>query len=175
MGVVKEIPPLMVLAEETGNRQIFRFRGKHWALITFMIGIFVLSGATYIQVIGKRELLLLSCLYVFGLLLIYSSLYSLTADQWLQVEGRKKTVKYHKKNLYGKIEWCRSGEQFKEIRVFRDLLDRSRNMNWTIMLVANDGSEFFLGENEFGSFTRENALRIAEKAGHLSGITVVEG
>ena len=47
-------------------------------------------------------------------------------------------------------------------------------MNWTIMLVGNDGMQLFLGENEFGSFNRERALGLAERAGRLVGIIVVE-
>jgi hypothetical protein len=174
MNNINECPPLMVLAEESENHQLFRFRGKRWALITCILGIILIAGAIYLNIGRKPEILLLVSLYGFGLLLLYSTLYSLTADQWLVFDGIQLSVKFRKKNLYGNVEWQRPGGEFKEIRVFRNFQEDSRNMNWTIMLVGHDGMQLFLGENEFGSFSRERALIVAGKAGRLAGINVIE-
>lgn len=164
----------MVLAEESENHQLFRFRGKHWALNTFIIGFILVAAATYLTIARKPEMLLLVSLYVLGLLLLYSTLYSLTADQWLMFDGIQRSVRFHKKNLYGNVEWQRPGAEFKEICVFRNFQGDGRNINWTIMLADHDGMQLFLGENEFGSFSRERALILAEKAGRLTGIDVIE-
>jgi hypothetical protein len=174
MNDIREIPPLMVLAEESESHQVYRFRGKRWALITSILGCMLLIGTGFLHIYVKPEMWLLVCLYGFIMLLFFSTLYSLVSDQWLEFNGEYRQVRFHKKNLYGTVEWHRPGNEFKGIRVFRNFNGDNRNMNWTIMLEGHDGTELFIGENEFGSFNRERALELAGKAGRLTGINVIE-
>ena len=113
----------------------------------------------------------LAIFYGFGLLFLYSSLYSFMADQVLVVDGTNRSLHFHKRNLYGRVEWDRGGDQFTDIRVFRPgRIESASASNWSIMLVASDGLRLFLGENEFGALSRKRAMALAENVGRLTGI-----
>ncbi len=165
----------MVLVEESELRQVFRFRNKRWGVATLVAGLVLIASLGWLQATHKAGFLQSAIFYGFGVLLLYSSLYSLRADQWLIVDGNRRSIHFHKSNLYGLVDWERPGLDFKEIRVFRAATSRGtgRAKNWTIMLASGDGVNLFLGENEFGAFSRERALQLAGKVGQLAGITVV--
>jgi hypothetical protein len=61
------------------------------------------------------------------------------------------------------------GNEFQEIRVFKNL----RKRNWIIVLICSDDYKIYLGENEFGAFSYEKALELANKVGGRAGINVV--
>ena len=110
----------------------------------------------------------LAVLGLFGLLLLYSTLYSLTAVQWLRVDGIRHTVRFHKRNLCGLTDWERPPAAFRELQVLR----YRRQSNWNVVLVDQDGRELFLGEHVFGAFSRERALALADKVASRTGIRV---
>lgn len=170
MGV-REIPPHMVLVEESDTHQLFRFNGKRWALVTLFLGLACVGIAVCVQFAQTPSPWLQLMLAGFGVLLLFSSVYSFLADQWLLVDGVRHTLKFHKKNLYGSVEWERPGSSFKGLRVFRGYEHKS----WTILLRCHDGLELSIGDSEFGCLDREGALALARKAGGLAGIAVIEG
>ncbi len=169
MAIVEEIPPLMVLAESPPERMVFRFRGRLWGWVTLLIGAPLVAGSVWFLFVRDPSMPTLALTGSFGLIFLYSSLYSFTADQFLIVDGATHSVRFHKKNLFGSVGWERGGDQFKEIKVFRA---SPKVKNWTIMLVAVDGGELFVGENEFGSLHHENAVELAGRVGTLAGIRV---
>lgn len=121
-----------------------------------------------LYLVGHSPNWLLVIVGIFGLLLVYSSIYSVTSDQWLTADGQRKTIKFYKKNLYGLVEWERPKQEFQRIRVGRYL----RSTNWQIILVCGDGLELHLGENAFGAFTLERAMNLAMKVSQRTGIMV---
>jgi len=169
VAIIEGIPPLMVLAESPPERLLFRFRGRLWGWVTLLVGAPLVAGSVWFLFARDPSIPSLALTGSFGLLLLYSSLYSLTADQFLIVDGATHSVRFHKKNLFGSVGWERGGDQFKEIKVFRATPTAK---NWTIMLVGVDGRELFIGENEFGSLHHENAVELAGQVGRLAGIRV---
>ena len=163
---LRENPPIMVLTEETPEALTFRFKGNRWALAT------LLPGVALLLLVGNRYRLghplgwLLGVVGLFGLLLVYSSIYSVTAEQWLIAGGPRKAIQFHKKNLYGLVAWERPAQDFRAIRVRRHL----RSSNWQITLICLDGLELSLGENAFGAFTQEGAIDLATKVSSRTGI-----
>jgi len=173
MPWVQEIPPLMVLAEDGDERQTFRFRGRRWALLTFLIAIGLFLA--FMQAHATRQVVSLQVgLAAFGALFLFSTAYSLGAEQWLRVDGSSRSIRFHKRNLYGSVDWERPGSEFARLRVFRPSARGGKAMTWSIVLVGLDGGELSIGENEFGSLHRERALWLARKVGRLAGIEVVE-
>lgn len=165
---MRENPPIMVLSEETPESVTFRFKGTRWAVATFIPGVVLLGLVTRLYLSAHSPSRLLVIVGMFGALLVYSSLYSLTADQWLVASGSRKTLKFHKKNLYGLVEWERPPQDFQGITVGRHL----RSSNWQITLVCRDGLELYLGEHALGAFTLERALNLARKVSDRTGIMV---
>ena len=163
---MRENPPLMVLAEETPDTLTFRFNGKAWALTTLVLGVALLALVAKLFASSNLPHWVLAIVGVFGLLLLYSSVYSATADQWLTVSAARKTIRFHKKNLYGLIEWERLPQDFRSIQVGRYI----RSSNWQIALVCNDGFELYLGENAFGALSYERAMNLAMKVTSRTGI-----
>jgi hypothetical protein len=172
VAAVEEIPPIMVLEENTGLRIVFRFRNRLWGTITLAAGLAIMGAFGGYQLRHNNWAWQVGLFYLFGLLLLYGSVYSFTADQFLVVNGADRSIRFHKKNLYGRVDWERPGGQFKEIHVFRARASRGRTKNWSIRLVGGDGTELFLGENEFGSFSREGAIELAGNVSRLTGIQV---
>ncbi len=165
---MREVPPIMVLSEETPDSITFRFKGDRWAVATLIPGVILLLviGVFYSQ--GHSPNWLLFIVGIFGLLLVYSSIYSATADQWLTVDGKRKTIRFYKKNLYGLVDWERSAPDFQYIKVGRSI----RSTNWRTTLVCRDGDELYIGENTFGAFNLESALILANKVSSKTGIIV---
>lgn len=174
MALIEEIPPIMVLAEESADRLVFRFRSRRWGVATLAGGLALIAISGWFHFSHHFPFLQLAIFYFAGLLLLYSSLYSFTADQFLIVDGKDGSLHFHKQDLYGRVDWERPGNQFKEIRVFRPgrTQGSGQTKNWAIMLACCDGLELFLGENEFGSLSREGALALAANVGRLTGITI---
>jgi uncharacterized membrane protein YfcA len=158
----------MVLSEETPDSVTFRFKGRRWALATLIPGAILVAIAGNLYLSSQASRLLLAILGIFGLLLIYSSIYSATSNQWLAADGKRRSIAFFKKNLYGLVHWERTAGEFQEIKVWRHL----RASNWQITLVCKDGYDLHLGENAFGSFTRDGALAIAGKVSSRTGIPI---
>ena len=173
MAFIEEIPPVMVLAKEAPEQLIFRFRNRLWGIIAVAMGVVLIAAAIGYQLHHHLAVVEAVIVYGFAAIFFYSALYCFTADQFLVVDGKAGTVRFHKSNLYGKAEWERRGTQFVEIKVFRPQASRGgRARNWAIMLVSVDGRQLFLGENEFGSFTRKGAVDLAEKVARLALIKI---
>src|SRR5437762_5221210 len=117
----------MVLVEESELRQVFRFRNKRWGVATLVAGLVLIASLGWLQATHKAGFLQSAIFYGFGVLLLYSSLYSLRADQWLIVDGNRRSIHFHKSNLYGLVDWERPGLEFKrseERRVGKECMAR---------------------------------------------------
>lgn len=171
MSAIREIPPIMVLEDDGEERQTYRFHGKRWAIFTFVLSI-ALVGAMVLARSKGRAWPVEAFLGVLAALTFYSTLYSLHANQWLEIDGRDRAIRFHKENFYGLVDWRRDGSAFDAVRVFRA---NARAANWSILLVGSDGLGLNLGENALGSMRHERALEIANKVGRLAGIPVIEG
>jgi hypothetical protein len=161
---LRENLPVMVLSDETTERVTFRVRNVLWSVMTGASGIGLVSIAVLLYLSGN-----LTSSYtnwssivvgVLGALLIYSSIFSITTTQWLTADGKRKTIKFFKRNLYGHIYWERSSQDFQGIKIWRYM---SRNNDWQIILMCNDGVDLYIGENLRGASTKERALDIANK------------
>jgi hypothetical protein len=172
MALISENPPLMVLKEESGDRLVFRFRNRMWGYATLVGGIALIAGMLWYQISHHDRSWQFGVLYFFGFLLLNSTLYSFSSDQSLIVNGKTGSIKFHKKNIYGSVEWERPASEFKGIDVFHPRSGRggTRTKNWAIVLRCSDGTNLSLGENEFGSITQEGAVKIANLVSTLSGI-----
>lgn len=156
----------MVLSEETPEDLTFRFKGSRWAVATLIPGVALLWLVRHLHLLGHSQTWMLVVVGMFGLLLVHSSVYSATADQWLIASGCRKTIRFHKKNLYGLVEWEKAPQDFQSIKVQKYM----RSSNWQIALVCSDGFELQLGENAFGAFTLERAIHLAAKVSQRTGI-----
>jgi hypothetical protein len=168
MPPIREYPPIMVLTEETPDHLTFRFKGQGWAVATLIPGVILVAVVLYLYAKGNPSMLLLAVVGLFGVLLIYSSIYSLSSDQWLIADGRTKTIKFHKQNIYGLVDWERSAHEFEEIRVWKS----RKATNWAITIVCQDGLLLQIGENVFGAMTYEKAIAIANKVNSRTGLAV---
>ena len=166
--IMREIPPLMELSEETIDKMMFQFRGRRWAVTTLIPGVILTAIVIKLFASGNQNMVILSIVGLFGVLLIYSSIFSFTANQWLIADGRTKTIKFHKDNIYGLVDWEKSANEFKEIRVWKSI----RSTSWKITLICNDGYYLQIGENIFGALDYEKALEIANKVSYRTGIRV---
>lgn len=165
---MRENPPIMVLSEESPEGVTFRFKGNRWAMGTLVPGIALLWLAVRLHLAGQGPAWHGAVVGTFGLLLVYSSLYSVTADQWLAVSSTRQTITFHKKNLYGLVHWERPAQAFRGLRIGR----RAKASNWHIVLVCDDGLELDLGENALGAFTYERALNLARKVSDRLGLRI---
>jgi hypothetical protein len=165
---VVEAVPLMVLAEETEDRVTFRFRGDRWAAATLVPGLLLAGIAVRLLLGGHRPGPLSWILGGLGLLLLWSTLYSFTATQWLQAVQSRRSVVFRKRNLYGLVAWERRADAFQGLRVGRSL----RSLNWHIELVCADGTVLPLGENAFGAPDEARALALADRVARRTGIPI---
>ena len=97
-SLMSENPPIMVLEGDANGRVTFRFRGNRWAVWTLIPGVALVGMVWNLYRGGNPSHGLQGVTGLFGLLLIYSSVYSITADQWLAADENKKTVEFYKKN-----------------------------------------------------------------------------
>lgn len=165
---MRENPPLMVLDRETKDRITFRFRGNRWAVATLLPGLVLVAVVLRLAGTGNPAYVLQAVIGGFGVLLIYSSIYSATATQWLTADGKTKTIAFHKKNLYGLVDWVRPGSDFKAVKVWK----HRKASNWSITLVCGDDAELHVGENAFGAFGYEKAVSLAQKISTRTGVPV---
>ena len=165
---MREIPPIMVLSEDTPEHITFRFKGNAWATATFAGGLALLLLTAWLHAQRTAPTLPLAVLGTFGVLLLYSTLYSLTAHQWLTLSKIRRTLRFHKKNLYGRVDWERPARDFRCIRVGR----RLKASNWHITLVCQDGLELELGESFLGAPTHARALDLAGRISGPTGIAI---
>ena len=168
MAIITEVTPIMELSNETDTHMQFRFRGRRWALGTFFPGLALCLIPAYLYLQGNEAVPVLAALGLLGVVLLFSSLYSLTSSQWLIVDGNTRTVIFHKDNLYGQTDWERPAGEFVAIRIGK----RPPASNWHITLLCEDGTLLNVGENIFGAETHPIALRLADKFGDLTGISV---
>ena len=104
----------------------------------------------------------------FGVLLLYSTVNSATSNQWLTANGTTRNVTFHKKNIYGLMHWEKPPAAFDRIEVYK----QGRSQNWLVTLVLTDGYQIFVGENAFGAFSQEGALKIARKVAERTGLRI---
>ncbi len=165
---LRENPPTMVLSDESPEGVVFRFKGNQWAVATLIPGVALLWIVGKLHFAGQSQNWPLAVVGIFGILLVYSSIYSATADQWLAVSTCRKSITFHKKNLYGLVHWERLPQEFKCLRVGR----AGKSSSWHIALICADGLELNLAENVFGAFTYERALDLATKVSDRTGINI---
>lgn len=166
---MQETPLIMVLVEETPDRATFRFEGTRWAVATLVPGLVLVAVAGKLLLTGKSLPWVLILTGVFGLALIYSSVYSATASQWLVADRGRRTVTYHRRNLYGQVHWERPAQEFQGLFMGHH---RVRDINWQIILRCQDGEDLYLGESIFGAMSLDRALAVAAMIGDRTGIPV---
>ncbi|MBF0330402.1 MAG: hypothetical protein HQL17_00570 [Candidatus Omnitrophica bacterium] len=179
MSQIKPIPSIMVLTEEAGDHLVFSYRKGIWAagMLIFML---VFSFMALFPVYMNRHdhsgdaarWWIVGAICFFDALLLWSSLFSLNSQQWLRIDGAQRRAKFYWKSFYGLVEWEVDGAQLKEIKVFRNSTGDGQAMNWTIMLTHPDGTDLFMGENEFGSLKHERALALGGRVAGMLGIAV---
>ncbi len=169
MALVEEEIPMMALAEESERRQVYAYQARLWMLATLVPGVACLGLAFWLQTaFEEAELLVTLPLFVFGLLMLYSTWYSLTADQWLMFDGEHKLVRFHKRNMYGRIDWELPAEEFTCIRV----ICQKDTKHWVLQLIGTPKQRLLFGDSAFAKMSRSRAITLAEKAGELTGIRV---
>ena len=169
MALVKEDIPMMALVEDSAERQVYVYQANRWLLLTVLPGIALFGGAVWMHFVFEDiELLITLPLFMVGALFLYSSLYSLTADQWLMFDGVHQLVRFHKKNIYGRIDWEFPGREIKCIRV---MAQEGKN-SWVLQLKVNQQQDLLFSDSAFAKMSRGRAMELAEKAGQLSGIRV---
>lgn len=169
MALVEEEIPMMALAEEGEDRQVYAYQARTWMLATLLPGVAFLGLAIWLHAaFAEVELLITLPLFVVGALLLYSTLYSLTADQWLMFDGAHNLVRFHKKNLYGRIDWELPASDFNCIRV----ISQKDENHWVLELDGPPDQRLVFGESAFIKMSHERATILAEKAGQLTGIRV---
>jgi hypothetical protein len=162
---------ILILSEEAETHQVYRFRGKLTGVVTLVAGLASTGGAVWTYSTDPSEWVLPAILGGVSILLYYGSLFGFTTEQWLRVDGRDRSIRFHKKSIHGAIDWDRPGTAFAEIRVFKNDDER----NWSILLTDRNGAGLYLGENELGAMKLENALRLATTFSALSGVPVMQG
>lgn len=169
MTLIEEDIPMMALAEESAERQVYAYQANRWLLMTLIPGVALFAGAVWMHLSFEEiELLITLPLFLVGLLFLYSSLYSLTADQWLMFDGVHKVVRFHKKNIYGRIDWELPGSEVQCIRVFA----KDGKESWALQLKVGSYQDLLFGDSAFTKMSQERAIELAEKAGELSGIRI---
>ncbi len=171
MPLVEEDIPMMALAEDSAQRQVYAYQASRWLLLTIIPGVALFGGAVWMHFAFEDiEILITLPLFVVGSLFIYSSLYSLTADQWLMFDGVHRLIRFHKKNIYGRIDWELSGSDIKCLQVFA----RDGENNWALQLTLDQYPNLLFGDSAFAKMSRDRAIALAEKAGQLTGVQVEE-
>ena len=169
MSLVEEEIPMMALAEENDERQVYAYQAGVWFLATLVPGIAALGSAIWLHLaFAEIELLVTLPLFVVSLLLLYSTWYSLTADQWLMFDGEHRLVRFHKKNMYGRIDWEFPGSEVNCIRVFT----QDGENNWALQLKVDPYPNLLFGDSAFAKMSHDRAMELAKKAGQLTGIEV---
>jgi hypothetical protein len=169
MSIVEEEIPMMALAEDSDERQVYAYQAGVWFLATLVPGVAALGGAIWLHLAFEDiELFITLPLFVVSFLMLYSTWYSLTADQWLMFDGVHRLVRFHKKNLYGRIDWELPGSEIICIRVFA----QDGENNWALQLKVDQQPNLLFGDSAFAKMSHDRALALAEKAGQLVGVRV---
>ncbi len=171
MSIAEEEIPMMALAEDNDERQVYAYQAGIWFVATLVPGIAALGGAIWLHfAFAEIELLVTLPLFVVSLLLLYSTWYSLTADQWLMFDGEHRLIRFHKKNIYGRTDWELPGSAVNCIRVFT----RDNKNDWTLQLKLDQYQDLLFGDSTFAKMSHDRAMELAKKAGQLSGVQVEE-
>ena len=169
MALVQEDIPMMELVEDSDERQVYAYQANRWLLLTVLPGFVLFGGAVWMHFVFEDiELLITLPLFMVGALFLYSSLYSLTADQWLMFDGVHQLVRFHKKNIYGRIDWELPGREITCIRV----MAHEGVTNWVLQLKVDQHQDLLFSDSAFAKMSRSRAIDLAEKAGQLSGIRI---
>lgn len=169
MALVEEEIPMMALAEDGDERQVYVYQARIWMFATLVPGVACLGLAVWLHLdFDDAELLVTLPLFVFGLLMLYSTWYSLTADQWLMFDGEHKLIRFHKRNMYGRIDWELPADDFTCIRV----ISQKDTKHWVMQLSGRPKQRLLFGDSAFAKMSRTRAITLAEKAGEMTGIRV---
>ena len=165
---MRAVSPFMILTEETLDSLTFRFNGDRWAVLTLIPGVVLMIVVCALYLQGQSPNWLLLVVGMFGLVLLYSTIISVTGEQWLTVNGSRRTIRFYKKTLYGLVDWERSAPEFECVKVSKNL----RSKGWRVSLICNDGDQLFIGEHELGEPDIESAINIATRVSNKTGIIV---
>ena len=169
MSLVEEESPMMALAENSDKRQVYAYQAGIWFLATLIPGVASLGAAIWLHLAFEEiELLITLPLFVVGVMMLYSTWYSFTADQWLMFDGEHRLIRFHKKNMYGRIDWELPGSDIVCIRVFA----QDGENNWALQLKVAQQQNLLFGDSAFAKMSRDRAIALAEQAGQLTGIKV---
>lgn len=169
MALVEEEIPMMALAEDGDERQVYAYQAGTWLLATLVPGVAALGAAIWLHfAFEEMEVLITLPLFVVGILMLYSTLYSLTADQWLMFDGVHRLVRFHKKNIYGRIDWELPVSEEMCIQVFA----LQGTSHWVLRLEVPQYQSLMFGDSAFAKMSQSRAITLAEKAGRLTGIRV---
>jgi hypothetical protein len=167
MTLIEEDIPMMALAEESSERQVYAYQARLWMLATLVPGVALLGLAIWLHLnFADIELLVTLPLFVIGFLLLYSTGYSLTADQWLMFDGRNRQVRFHKKNIYGCSDWEYPVSDFTSIRV---VCLEGRNQ-WVLQLEGPQPQRLQFADSAFKKMEKNRAIKLAETLSNLTGI-----
>ena len=158
----------MVLKEESDRRLLFRFQSLRWAVITLIISLCLEVGAYY--AFSRSGLALGIIIVALALLFLYSSVYSWTAYQFLEIDLQAQNAHYVERNLYRRINKTIPFSDFQEIRIFRPLVSGRTAKNWVTALETNSGGSFVIGRSEFGALTYQSAKELAERLAKMMDI-----
>jgi len=167
MVAIKHIPPQMVLTEQSEQRLLFRFQAMRWAWFTLVLAIGLGGGATLALIQGS--LLLCGILTLFSLLMLYSTVFSWNASQFLEIDFAAGSAHYVERNHYRKIDRVIAFSEFSGISIFRPTSEQS-TINWITRLETQDGEAFVIGHSEFGSLEYEAAKALAGRIAQGVGI-----
>ncbi len=168
--MIEPTRPLMVLQEHDDRRLVFRFQSSRWALITLLVG--AVFGVFAYIVASSSGMTWGTVVLALCVLFLYSSLYSFTAHQSLDIYRDTQQVTLVERNLYRHVNRTMPFTDFREVSIFRGSITGQRGTNWHITLVKKDDDAFHLGLGEFGALTHDAARQLAARIADLMEIPI---
>lgn len=161
----EELKHVMVLEDDRPGRLLFRFQAGKWAFITLGLSI-VLFVATFFMVRQFGLSWAVLPFFLFAVLFAWSTLYSLRAKRWLEIDADQRRVHYTEQTLYKNESWDRPFGEFRCVRIYHPRQfgeGHRRTLNLVIELIADDDRFFRLGYHEFGAVREGKAAELGRR------------
>jgi hypothetical protein len=156
----------------------FVYKSQKYA---FLFGVFAVALSYVVWRFGDEIKNVHIYIYWFSFFLAGALCFGAITTLWtncrLEIDASRKKVSYSLSTLFGKTEWKRNFDDFKEIRIYRPIAGAGNAGHASflkVLLTTAKGEEIPLGTGMLGTNNKQKARNLAEKMSNIMSLSVIE-
>jgi len=168
----------LTLINDKPEKMAFLYQSKKYAIL---FGIFAITFSYLLWRFGNEIKNVNIYIYWFSFALagalFLGTITTLLTNCILEIDASRKKVSYSLTTLFGKTEWERNFDYFKEIRIYRPMTSSGNAGHAAflkVLLTTGKGEEIPLGTGMLGTNNKQKTRKLAEKISNIMSLSVIE-